>query len=139
MVKRGNSKRRKRTRKRRVQEGGFFPCLPCLAAPAAFASAAIGGAGFMMKSSSTRTSIRNSNGKKKTKNIRNKSYKDSRGSNNEENNISINDNNFTYDMDIKRNGKKIYINDKLYKSYQTIGKSQKAFDKLKKQNILIKK
>jgi len=134
-----NTKRRKKNHKRKVQKGGFVPCLPCLAAPAAFASAAIGGAGFMMKSSSTRTSIRNSNGKKKTKNIKNKNYKDTRGINNEESEILIDDNDFTYDMDIKRKGKKIYIDDKLYKSYETIIKAQKDFNKLiRKQKILLK-
>ena len=139
---RRNTKQRKKkqTSKRKVQKGGFVPCLPCLAAPAAFASAAMGGAGFMMKSSSSSSSIVSSfNGKKKTKKISNKSYKDSRGRNNQENNISISDNDFKYDMDIKRKGKKIYIDDTLYKKYQTIRKAQKAFDKLiRKQNLLLK-
>lgn len=133
-------KKRKITRKRKVQKGGFIPCLPCLAAPAAFASAAIGGAGFMMKSSSSSSSIVSSmNGKKKTKKISNKSYKDSQGRNNQGNKIFISNNDFTYDMDIKRKGKKIYIDDTLYKKYQTIRKAQKAFDKLiRKQNLLLK-
>lgn len=139
---RRNTKQRKRkyTRKRKVQKGGFIPCLPCLAAPAAFASAAIGGAGFMMKSSSSSSSIVSSmNGKKKTKKISNKSYKDSQGRNNQGNKIFISNNDFTYDMDIKRKGKKIYIDDTLYKKYQTIRKAQKAFDKLiRKQNLLLK-
>tara|TARA_B000000532_G_scaffold158930_1_gene127973 strand:+ start:2961 stop:3494 length:534 start_codon:yes stop_codon:yes gene_type:complete len=133
-----NTKRRKRTRKRKVQKGGFVPCLPCLAAPAAFASAAIGGAGFMMKSSSSSISS-SRNGKNKTKKISRKSYADSRGRNNEESKISIDDNDFTYDKDIKRKGKEIYIDDKLYKSYGSINKAQKDFNKLiRKQKLLLK-
>ena len=133
-----NTKRRKRTRKRKVQKGGFAPCLPCLA-PAVFASAAIGGAGFMMKSSSSSissSSISSSrNGKNKTKKISRKSYVDSRGRNNEESQISIDD----YDKDIERKGKKIYIDDKLYKSYGSINKAQKDFNKLiRKQKLLLK-
>jgi len=134
------TKHRKNTHKRKVQKGGFVPCLPCLAAPVAFASAAIGGAGFMMKSSSS-SSIRSSsiNGKNKSKKMSRKSYVDSLGRNNEENNISINNNNFNYDMDIKRKGKNIYIDDQLFKTYRSIDTARKAFNKLiRKQNLLLK-
>lgn len=134
-----NTKRRKRTRKRKVQKGGFVPCLPCLAAPVAFASAAIGGAGFMMKSSSSSIKSSSINGKNKSKKRSRKSYVDSLGRNNEENNISINNNNFNYDMDIKRKGKNIYIDDQLFKTYRSIDTARKAFNKLiRKQNLLLK-
>ena len=137
-----NTKRRKRkqTRKRKVQKGGFAPCLPCLAAPAAFASAAIGGASyFMQKSTSSSSSSISRNGKNKTKKISNKSYADSRGRNNEENNISIRDRDLKYDMDIKRVGKKIYINNEPYKNYENISRAQRAFNKLiRKQKLPLK-
>ena len=55
MVKRENTRRRKRTRKRKVSQSGGF-CAPCLMGPL-FTAAGLGTTGYMMSSSSSSSNI----------------------------------------------------------------------------------
>ena len=114
---RRNTKQRKKkqTRKKRVQKGGFAPCIPCLASPAAFASAAIGGASFMMKSSSSKSSISNINGRKLSVK-RNEKYKTTKDGK-------------THKREFKQMNKRVYDGKKM-SEYDTIKQASEAYNSL---------
>ena len=114
-TRRRNTKQRKRkhTRKKRVQKGGF-PCLTCLAAPAAFAGAAIGGTSFVVKSSRSKSRIRNINGKRSVK---------------REEKYQITKNGKKYKREFKQINKRVYDGKKM-SEYDTINEANKAYDNL---------
>jgi hypothetical protein len=115
-TRRRNTKQRKRkhTRKKRVQKGGFVPCLTCLGPVAAFAGGALGGASFVMKSSSSKSSISNINGKRSVK--RKEKYQ-------------MNKNGKTHKREFKQNNKRVYDGKKM-SEYDNLKEANEAYNDL---------
>ncbi len=114
-TRRRNTKRKKKqTRKRKVQKGGFVPCLTCLGPVAAFAGGALGGASFVMKSSSSKSSISNINGKRSVK--RKEKYQ-------------ITKNGKKYKREFKQKDKRVYDGKNMSK-YDTIKQANEAYNSL---------
>ena len=108
-------KKRKITRKRKVsQKGGFVPCLTCLGPVAAFAGGALGGASFVMKSSSSKSSISNINGKRSMK--RKEKYKISKNGN-------------THKREFKQINKRVYDGKKM-SDYDNLKEANEAYNSL---------
>jgi hypothetical protein len=111
-------KRKKQTRKRRVsQKGGFVPCLTCLGPVAAFAGGALGGASFVMKSSSSKSSISNINGKRSVK--RKEKYQ-------------MNKNGKTHKREFKQMNKRVYDGKKM-SEYDNLKEANEAYNSLIKE------
>tara|TARA_B100000212_G_C27227378_1_gene469981 strand:+ start:137 stop:523 length:387 start_codon:yes stop_codon:yes gene_type:complete len=109
-TRRRNTKRikRKQTRKRRVQKGGF-PCLTCLSP--IFAGAGLSATGIMMSSSSSSSDI---NGRKSVK--RQEKYK-------------ITKNGRKYKREFKQNNKRVYDGKKM-SEYDNLKEASKAYNDL---------
>ena len=108
MVKRANTRRRKRTRKRKVSQSGGF-CPPCLMGPL-FAAAGLGTTGYMISSSSSS----NINGKKSVK--RNEKYQ-------------ITKNGKTHKRSFKQMNKRVYDGKKI-SEYDNIKEANEAYNSL---------
>ena len=109
MVKRGGTRRRKRTRKRKVSQSGGF-CPPCLMGPL-FTAAGLGTTGYMISSSSSSS---NKNGKKSIK--RKEEYE-------------INKNGKTHKRSFKQKDKRVYDGKKMIE-YDNLDEASKAYNDL---------
>ena len=109
MVKRGGTRRRKRTRKRKVSQSGGF-CPPCLMGPL-FTAAGLGTTGYMISSSSSSSNI---NGNKSVK--RNEKYQ-------------ITKNGKTHKRSFKQKDKRVYDGKKMIE-YNNLNEANKAYNSL---------
>ena len=109
MVKRGGTRRRKRTRKRKVSQSGGF-CPPCLMGPL-FTAAGLGTTGYMISSSSSSS---NKNGKKSVK--RKEKYQ-------------ITKNGKTHKREFKQMNKRVYDGKKM-SEYDNINEASKSYNDL---------
>lgn len=103
------NKKNKRTLKRRVQKGGFAPCIPCLGP--IFAGAGLSATGYMMSSSSSSSNI---NGKKSVK--RNEKYQ-------------ITKNGKTHKREFKQMNKRVYDGKKM-SEYGNLKEANEAYNSL---------